>query len=547
MATYEASRRGIGELWLTLGNVDAVHGLYYLLMHVLFALTGDADPLLVLRIPSVLAMGAAAAGVALLGRRLAGVRAGACAGVVFALIPSVQRFAQEGRSYAAVCALVVWATCALVDGVGASGGWASQVDGVGASEGGSPRVGTVTAPGSPTPEVDDAVTAPGNRTPQAGAMTAPGNRTPQADAVTEPGSRTPQADLMATPRGRASQADPMTTPGSRTSPVGPVAPPGSRTRRVWLRYGVLMLVACLLHEFAVFALAGHALMVPRAARWRWIVAAVAVCAALAPLAMVSRRQQAQVAWLRFDSDMYAQTLVVCLLGAVCAVLLGRRAHGWAEPPTRLVRAALPLLVAPIALLMLLTPLKPLFVDRYVLYCWCGLALLVGGLIDRLLRGRAWHGAVAVVAAVTAVAALIPQSQHLRNAAHRSGNADATATARAVREAGRPGDAVVYLPRHHRGWVLPTPGAVAGLRDIALDSGPDASHTLYGVEASARVLRDRMAAEPRIVLVTDPSGRAAGSDGREAVKLSVIKSRFEKCRTVPNHGPRVTLYARPGRC
>ncbi|MEU5686059.1 hypothetical protein DEJ48_02445 [Streptomyces venezuelae] len=126
-------------------------------------------------------------------------------------------------------------------------------------------------------------------------------------------------------------------------------------------------------------------------------------------------------------------------------------------------------------------------------------------------------------------------------------ADAAATAPAVREAGRPGDAVVYLPRHHRMWVLPTPGTVAGLRDIALDSGPDASHTLYGVEASARVIRDRMAAEPRIVFVTDPSGGAAGSDDREAAKLSVIRSHFEKCRTVPNRGPRVTLYARRGQC
>lgn len=126
-------------------------------------------------------------------------------------------------------------------------------------------------------------------------------------------------------------------------------------------------------------------------------------------------------------------------------------------------------------------------------------------------------------------------------------ADAAATARAVREAGRPGDAVVYLPRHHRVWVLPTPGTVAGLRDIALDSGPDASHTLYGAEASARVIRDRMAAEPRIVFVTDPSGGAAGSDDREAAKLSVIRSHFEKCRTVPNRGPRVTLYARRGQC
>ncbi|MFI1676421.1 hypothetical protein [Streptomyces sp. NPDC020607] len=55
--------------------------------------------------------------------------------------------------------------------------------------------------------------------------------------------------------------------------------------------------------------------------------------------------------------------------------------------------------------------------------------------------------------------------------------------------------------------------MTGLRDIALDSGPDASHTLYGVEAPACVIRDRMAAEPRIVFVTEPSGGTAGPDDR----------------------------------
>ncbi|MCZ0994857.1 hypothetical protein O1L44_19430 [Streptomyces noursei] len=35
-------------------------------------------------------------------------------GLTFALIPVVQQYAQEGRSYAAVCALVVWASYLLV-------------------------------------------------------------------------------------------------------------------------------------------------------------------------------------------------------------------------------------------------------------------------------------------------------------------------------------------------------------------------------------------------------------------------------------------------
>ncbi|MEU1328865.1 glycosyltransferase family 39 protein [Streptomyces sp. NPDC005865] len=442
MATYEASRRGLGELWRTLGNVDAVHGLYYLLVHALFGATGDADPLLVLRIPSVLAMGAATAGVALLGRRLAGARAGALAGVVFALTPAVQRFAQEGRSYAVVCALVVWATYALVDAV---------------------------------------------------------------------------------------------------------AKEGRRARRAWFRYGALMLVACLLHEFAVFALAGHALTVPRAARRRWAVAAAAVCTGLAPLVVVSRHQQGQVSWIRVDTGMYADTLTVCLLGAGCAVLIGRLPRGPAKAPVGLVRVALTLLVAPVGVLMLLTPVKPLFLDRYVLYCLCGLALLVGGLLDRALRGRRWHGVVAVITAAAALAFVLPEARQLRDPALHSGNADAAATARAVRAVGRSGDAVVYMPAHHRGWVLPTPDTVAGLRDIALDSGPDASHTLYGVEAPAHVIRDRMTAESRIVFVTDRSAGAASRAEREATKLRVVQSLFEKCRTWQGPGPLVTLYARPGHC
>ncbi|HTI34465.1 MAG TPA: hypothetical protein VL422_12355, partial [Miltoncostaea sp.] len=54
--TYDMARRSLPDLWATLGHADAVHGLYYLLMHGLFALSGGADPLLVLRLPSLLAI-----------------------------------------------------------------------------------------------------------------------------------------------------------------------------------------------------------------------------------------------------------------------------------------------------------------------------------------------------------------------------------------------------------------------------------------------------------------------------------------------------------
>ncbi|WP_406114510.1 hypothetical protein [Streptomyces sp. NBC_01014] len=111
-ATYEIAHRSLSGIWRTLGHVDAVHGLYYLFMHAVFTLH-DGGPA-TLRLPSVLAVSATAAGVALLGHRLVGPRAGLLAGLVLPLIPAVQRYAQEGRSYALVCALVTWGTWLLI-------------------------------------------------------------------------------------------------------------------------------------------------------------------------------------------------------------------------------------------------------------------------------------------------------------------------------------------------------------------------------------------------------------------------------------------------
>ncbi|MFG2192872.1 hypothetical protein [Streptomyces sp. NPDC048639] len=120
--TYQVAHRSLPELWATLGNVDAVHGLYYLLMHAWFAVWEGG--LLALRLPSVLAVAASAGAVAWLGKRLVGPRAGLIAGLVLAVLPPVQMYAQEGRSYALVCAAVTASTCLLVRAAaGRGGGW----------------------------------------------------------------------------------------------------------------------------------------------------------------------------------------------------------------------------------------------------------------------------------------------------------------------------------------------------------------------------------------------------------------------------------------
>ncbi|MFE1962278.1 hypothetical protein [Streptomyces sp. NPDC059479] len=110
--TYQVAHRSLSEIWRLLHHADAVHGLYYFFMHALYGVWDGG--LLTLRMPSVLAIALAAAFVGLIAHRLAGVRAGVLSGVVFALVPDVQMYAQEGRSYAMVCALVACSTYLLV-------------------------------------------------------------------------------------------------------------------------------------------------------------------------------------------------------------------------------------------------------------------------------------------------------------------------------------------------------------------------------------------------------------------------------------------------
>jgi mannosyltransferase len=98
LATWSAASRTLPQLWAMVHNVDAVLGIYYLGIHLWMAAFGDSAA--AMRLPSVLAMTAAAAVVGLTGKRLGGTRVGLISGLIFAVIPSVSRYAQEARPYA---------------------------------------------------------------------------------------------------------------------------------------------------------------------------------------------------------------------------------------------------------------------------------------------------------------------------------------------------------------------------------------------------------------------------------------------------------------
>ncbi|WP_169808839.1 glycosyltransferase family 39 protein [Microtetraspora fusca] len=105
------ARLPLSYLRQLIGDIDAVHALYYILLRPFSTSTGSE---FLLRLPSLLAFGAAAFGVAALGRRLAGPLAGLYGGLIYALLPMADRYAQEARSYAIVSAVAVLATWLLV-------------------------------------------------------------------------------------------------------------------------------------------------------------------------------------------------------------------------------------------------------------------------------------------------------------------------------------------------------------------------------------------------------------------------------------------------
>ncbi|WP_251982997.1 glycosyltransferase family 39 protein [Streptomyces violaceusniger] len=221
-ATYQMARRTLPQIRDALGTVDAVHGLYYLLMHPLLALHPSE---VTMRLPSVLAAVAATALVAALGCRLARPRVGLWAGLLYAATPVVTHYAQEGRSYALVAAGAAWATYLLVGAAGLA---------VGAATGGARGAATGATPGGPTGATTGGATA-GRSAPGRGASrSAPGRGAARAGwpAAGPAGAPGPAggATRAAGPAGEAASG-PGTTPADRPAPgQAPTSGPGAVSR-----------------------------------------------------------------------------------------------------------------------------------------------------------------------------------------------------------------------------------------------------------------------------------------------------------------------------
>ncbi len=372
-ATYQMARRTLPQIRDALGTVDAVHGLYYVLMHPLLALHPSE---VTLRLPSVLAAVATTALVAALGCRLARPRVGLWAGLLYAATPVVTHYAQEGRSYALVAAGAAWATYLLVPAAGVG-----------------PRTGRAdgSLSGSASLTSGFAVEADWADRPARGPASVAG----LAGRGAGPGPGTRVRSAVSVRGGVPRLARAASAPGQR----------GRVTGWRWAAYGGVVAVTALLHVFAALMLAAHALtlLISRARRpvWQgWGIAAAGAVAAVVPLVVVARRQSAQLAWMRRPTPGRLWAVVEEFAGPsalVLAVNLLLITLALARPRWRsLTAVALPLICVPPVLLFALALHRPCFHERYLLFTLPGIPLLAAAGVDRLVAavGSRWAVAVA---------------------------------------------------------------------------------------------------------------------------------------------------------
>jgi mannosyltransferase len=112
-ATISASySRSLPELWHLLSRMDAVHGLYYLLMHGWFSVVPPTE--FWSRVPSGLAIGGAAAGLVVLVKQFSPRSVALCCGAVFTILPRMTWAGIEARPYALDVMAAVWLSVLLV-------------------------------------------------------------------------------------------------------------------------------------------------------------------------------------------------------------------------------------------------------------------------------------------------------------------------------------------------------------------------------------------------------------------------------------------------
>ena len=247
----------------------------------------------------------------------------------------------------------------------------------------------------------------------------------------------------------------------------------------------------------------------------WATAATLALAAIVPVALLAWHERHQLAWLRRPTLADVLALLTTLTGSEASFVLisalglagaaynaGGTLRGAVHPERSrshrrsagqgLLWLSATWLFLPPAALILVSEIKPIYIDRYVVFCLPALALLAGAGLAVL--GRFWR-----IAAVTMLALLaLPMQQAIRRPSGHGDNI--RAAAQLLRAQARSGDAVVYFRPGFRDLGAVYPYGFTWLRDIGLKESAVAAGNLSGTEVPRQVLRRRLRRFQRVWLV-----------------------------------------------
>jgi mannosyltransferase len=465
--------------------VDAVHGLYYLLLHG-WMVVGTSPT--AIRVPSVAAMVVAAALMVVVGRRLSGSAwVGLFAGLIMALTPSISYYAQTARSYALVFACVLAATLVLLNALAAETQGASQA------------------------QVRRRWVAYGVLVLLGGYLNELSLLVLVAHAITVLLSRYGRRVFLhwlITGAVAAILVSPLIAISiKQDSAVSWIARPDLRD--VWILY----------HDYFGATL--------------WAPVLLAVCAAVAllpPREAGGKRPSGGPATSAGAGGTKAE------------------AAWWRSGGVSVASVAAPLLFVPAAVLMIESLIgPPLYVDRYVLYGEAGAALLAAAGICRIGQwlGQASHrpGIVWAPGAVVCVCALLLQltPQHaIRTPGSRLYNFGGPAFYLAAHA--QPGDGVLFFSDFYRKAELGYPAQFRDTRDIAEAISPAVKNPYQGIDKPFSAIRPIMLSEQRIwVLGRQPAaGLSTGPMGQES---AVLLRDFTQTFAHPYKGMWLTLWVR----
>ncbi|MHB1595641.1 MAG: glycosyltransferase family 39 protein [Streptosporangiaceae bacterium] len=452
-STISGSERSVGQIFAMMWHIDAVHIPYYLIMHVVIAIGGISA--VSLRIPSLVAMAAAVGLTAETGRRLASTSrlpaprlVGIVAGLALISVPQTTRYAQMARPYALATLCAVAATYLFLRAVESSQG-----------------------------DSDHRISY-------------------------------------------------------------------WRIDRWWLSYAIAVVLTGMFNLFAIVIVGTHALSLliakdrqrggrSRHARvimrtspvadsviFRWFSASVLAAILLAPMALLSISQSGQVSWLTTPNLCVATASAhdfsggsnqlmpvigtLALLG--CFAGLGLRLG----KGLTLAVVALPWFVLPPLFFYLVSYVRPVFLERYILFCLPALSLLVaGGLAGLYTLARSLLGQVRATRRVGTILAALPPlvlaaiigalvytPQH--NARLRGSTVDnIRAVSQVLAKYERPGDSILYMPWSTAILQMAYPGPFERLRAIDAGAGPTATASMTGNSASPQVVVARLHTVSRV--------------------------------------------------